>query len=939
MMVYQVKFAIKIVVAGLWLMLLSGCSTKKNTVVTRNYHNITSYYNIYFNALDAYQVGVKKAQTSFKDNYNNLLPLFQFSTREAARSMLPDMDKAYKKCSKLVTIHSLKAKPKMKKGGLRTERERAFFKKNEYNKWVDDSFLLMGKAYFMKHDFFPAIESLEYVIREFAEDGLKDEASLWLARCHIELKNYREATEILNRLEAQPGFLEDLVPDLMASRADIHLRLEEWPEAANYLDRAARSYKDKSQRTRIWFVLALVYEKLDELMLASQAFGEVTALNPPYEMAFTARINRARLFEGDPAAGAEIRKELVKMLKDDKNLDYLDQVYYALAELDMKENRVEDAIKNYYMSVWSSTDNATQKAISYLALGKHYYGRKEYIPAAAYYDSCSQFLPEDYLGQKLIIDLSDDLRVLADNMKVILREDSLQRVARMPEAEREELIGKLVREARDLEEEQKRLEEQMMAGMQGGRGGSGGGGSRMAPATQIQGGMGGRGEMGMGGGQPGMPGGLDGSFGAATSWYFYNPATISFGQSEYIKIWGRRKLEDNWRRANKRIASMANDLSSEGEKGEIETPLATSKASQYRPTTRDYYIADLPMSDTLMKESDRRIAAALLNVGKVFKEEFILPAEAVPNLVSLTERYPESERLLPAYYNLYEIYTLMIPEPAEAERYKELILQKFPESRSAQIISNPNYFQELEDHRLEAQEFYLKTFEAYQSGADATVLENSRLADTAFKVNPYRDRFGLLNAMAFARQNPSDTVGIKARLNDLMFKFPDSEIIEPAKNLLAYLENGPQSKPAAGGSRLQVGRVQRPALEGPVVYEFKPTQVHFYVTVVSTRSLDVNRLKFRISDFNVENFDDEFYEVNAVPLNEDLQMVVVKNFNDQKRAMDYYQAILASDLVYEDFSEIDYRHFVISKENYNLFFQHKNVFQYIQFFRENYLNN
>ena len=31
------------------LLLLSGCSTKKNTLTRRMYHNLTSHYNIYFN--------------------------------------------------------------------------------------------------------------------------------------------------------------------------------------------------------------------------------------------------------------------------------------------------------------------------------------------------------------------------------------------------------------------------------------------------------------------------------------------------------------------------------------------------------------------------------------------------------------------------------------------------------------------------------------------------------------------------------------------------------------------------------------------------------------------------------------------------------------------------------------------------------------------------
>ena len=232
------------------LILVAGCSTKKNTLVTRSYHNLTSKYNIYFNARESYNQGVAKAQTSFKDDFNKPIPLYIYSTKAAAQMMLPDMDKTIRKCSKVITMHSLKAKPKMKRRGLKSEREKEFYRKSEYVKWIDDAFLMMGKANFLKKDYIPAIENFEFVVKEYPQDGLKPEANLWLTKSFIELKKYTEALEVLNRMQANPDFPKHLKPDLLTTWADWQMRQEEWSSAAQYLAKTVEDYPDKKQRTR-----------------------------------------------------------------------------------------------------------------------------------------------------------------------------------------------------------------------------------------------------------------------------------------------------------------------------------------------------------------------------------------------------------------------------------------------------------------------------------------------------------------------------------------------------------------------------------------------------------------------------------------------------------------------------------------------------------------
>ncbi|MCX6225868.1 MAG: hypothetical protein NTV01_14135 [Bacteroidia bacterium] len=906
------------------LMIAGSCSTKKNTVVTRNYHNLTSHFNIYFNAYDSYNQGIKKSEFSFKDDFNSQLPLFVYGSKESARIVLSDMDKTVKKCSKVIGMHSIKAKPKLKKGN-RSDRQKEFYRKNEYVKWVDDAFLLMGKAYFLKRDFFPAIETFEYINSQFPNDGLADEASLWLAMTQLELKRYPESQQILNRLNGDPKLSSKLKPKLEAVYADWHLRQGDIATAIPLLEKAAEAYPQKAQRIRINYVLGQVYEKSGDSVNASKWYTRVNEMNPPYEMAFNARINRARLYQGGVQAAAGIRKELLKMLKDAKNIDYLDQVYFAMAELEMKEGREPEGVEYYKKSIWNNTTNATQKAISYMALASYYYAKEQFVPAGLYYDSCSQSLPETYPDYKKIIGLAEDVKMLSENLGLAQREDSLQMVAKMSAADREKLIAGLVGEAQRKEDEKKAAAEEERLNVQSGRmngmntltgmnnRGTFGNqrnqvGNQRSPGNQVSGLNQdyNSGEFGNA-----MPGGNSNMSGSG-SWYFYNPAAISFGSIEFIKFWGRRKLEDNWRRSNKKIVTEAGDLSSEGETGEISTPAANTKANTFQPTQREFYLNDLPMNDTLMRESNNR------------------------NFDRLNRRFPDDERLLFSYYNMYQIYTALKNE-SEAKIYKDLILTKFPDSRSAKIISNPDYFKELDEERATVMKFYENTYLNYKGKAFASVLANCAKADTAFKVNPIRDKFGLLKIMAFAKQNPADTAGLVKSINDLVFKYPESEVAEPAKNLLNYIQKGPSSTIGKTSRKIQVGKVEPAQEKAALEYFPDDAATHFYVVVISGVNVDIGKLKFRISNFNVEKSDQDFYEVASSILDEELQIITVKNFTNKKDGMDYYQSITADPKVYEGMKDTDYRHFIISKDNYTRLYKNKNVFQYYQFFRDNYL--
>jgi len=481
-----------------------SCSPKRNTFARRAYHNLTSHYNVYWNGNESIKNALRYVEKNSADNYNDILPVFQYGTSEQIASINADLDRSQEKASKTIQKHSMR------------------FKGQENVKWIDDSYLLIGKAYFYKQEYVSARRTFNFIIQEYPKNDLRFDAIIWLVKTYNRKGEYEKSENQL--LELQSIMDSEIVPyhikqDVPLMFAELYLLQKKYEIGVDYILKAIELSTQKQMITRLKFILAQIYQKEKRFSEASELYKEIIRRNPDYRMAFQAKLNVALSFEGDGDL-SEIDRSLHKLLAEAENEDFRDQIYFALAELAVQNQDYQKAIEYYRASVAVSKKNDFQKAKSSLQLADLYFENKNFSEAGLYYDSCSQFIPENFPNVEIIKPKLEMMISLVGNLQVVYEQDSLRSIAALGEEERFAIIDGLI-EQHQKKEIEKQEENQAFLNNA----------SLRVPETNYA--------ANAGGG----------------SWYFYNPSTLSYGFSQFINKWGRRKLEDNWRLSRKKMLS------------------------------------------------------------------------------------------------------------------------------------------------------------------------------------------------------------------------------------------------------------------------------------------------------------------------------------------------------------------------------------------------
>ncbi len=868
-----------------------SCSVEKNTSLTRNFHNMTAHYNVYFNGVESYNKAIEKAQSSVMMDYNHILPVFLYEDETVNSTVNSDMKTAIDKATKVITYHSITAKPKVKEGN-QSPKDKAFYEQNEFNKWVDDSYMLMGRAYMYQGEFFLAAETFKHILVTFPKEDIRFLGMIWLARAYIMIDETREAERIISTLADESKLPEDYMEAFHTTQAQLQVKQDEPSDAAESLE-LALGFKgiDKEDKIRYTYIQAQLYEETGMNDLALEKYKRVTKYNPTYEMAFNARVNMAEVFEAGSTSSDDLKKLLNKMLKDSKNREYKDQIYFALGNIAMEEEDREKAIEYYQLSVSTSIQNRYQKGFSSLTLAEMFYEEPNYLLSAAYYDSAVTFLNREYPGYAGLSTLSASLSGLVYNVSVYEMEDSLQTLAAMPEEARIVVIDGIIEQVREEEEEARLAEQQLMQDMAFNQ-------SMMGNNNQP-------------GGQRAQQGG---------QWYFYNMNAKGFGQPEFRMKWGERKLEDNWRRKNKQALS---DLPGAG--GESDTINGEGGIPIFDNKSREFYLAAIPLNDSSLEQSDIRLEDALYNMGVIYKEKLLDYEESITSFTNLIQRYPDTRFGPPTYYYLYQLYN-NIQDPGQANYHASQLSRLYPQSHYAMLLNNPNYLKELEEEEMKVVRYYEGVFKLYQEKNYAGVIVAADSGMAMYEDDPLIPKFKYIKALSVGALLGKEKM--KVELDSLIAQHPSTEESQQAQEIVDYMYiEFPEIMEADQ------------AQEAEVIYAAPDSVQEHYFLIALHSSESVNQLNFDLLNYNLDNFNQYDLTIDRVELTDSYSMIAVKTFINSEGAKRYREVIEANKVeIFGEIPESKYRMMIISSENFGVLFSEKEFNPYYLFYQKHYQN-
>ncbi len=866
-----------------------GCSVKKNTASSRAFHNLTSHYNIFFNARESYKSGVKKAWKQTKIDYTKEIPVFPVENKETASAITPEMERVIKKASKLITYHSITAKPKKKSSNL-TPKEKEFYSLPEYNKWVDDSYLLMGKAQYLKNDLASALVSFNYIIHtKYPDQDVILEAMLWAAKTYDRMKDYQSAEEILKELQKEEGKIpSSLLPEYYRERANHFLLQGKTNEATDEMKKVLENSRKKNDKALAAFLLGQLNEKAGNMADAVKYYRMIFHMNPPYEMAFNAHIRIAEDSQDYAENLKEVKKDLRKLLRDEKNKEYRDQIYYAFGEIALKEGKADEAIKDFKKSALYSVSNDEQKGLSYLSIADIYFKQDDYNGAQMYYDSAVAVLPGNYPGYEDYKIKSQSLNRLVRYTHEVTLQDSLQHLAALPEKKRLAVIDGIIEKVVEEEKEKAKQKE----------------GQNYSYGQALQTEMRYQSEINRSG-----------------QWYFYNPAALSFGRSEFKKRWGNRKLEDNWRRKNKAAVTFESTAQAEDTASAKTVIQAVQRGNK---KSRSYYLRQIPLNDSMMAVSNKQLQEGLFESSMIFYNELKNYDRAISNLERLVKDFPESSYLLPAYFTLYKLYKDK-NETTRADKYKNLIIEKFPESEQAKVLKDPLYLKKLNEKREAAENEYQKVYNLFTAGRYREVIRYCDQAIGPGTDEDLKSKYMFLRAVSVGKT--TDPATFKEALKAVADSVPDKEIASRCRILIGYLN---QEHPV-----LKQKEIEKTAR---IIYHFNMSEKHLMVLFVNNRTVNINQLKFEIINFNTDQYPQTEFDVKTnKEIFRDTTVITIRPLGDLTKAREYEKAFDQYADLGRFVKDPDVEIFLFSESNFETFRKNKSLDPYRVFYKKYYL--
>jgi len=876
---------------------LYSCSTTKDGFAYRAYHNTTAHFNGHFNAGESVKKGVEKIHLAHQEDYDEILPIFIYGTEETAKESYPEMEKAIGKCEKVIGRHTMTNEAKKNK------------KRPKFNKWIDENYMLIGQSYFYKKNFFKAEEVFQFVSRKYKEKDTQATSATWLARTYIARKEYSKAVQALNRVEIEGDIPDDIKADYYLVAADNFLHQDKLAEAAEKIELALKYIPKKRAKARPHFILAQIYQRLNQSTEAQREYDAVINSRPPYELEFYSRINKALAFSRRGGSSAEIRKELMKLLKDEKNVAYRDQIYFALGEISLEDQNRTDAIAYFEQSLSVSDDKSKQKAKTFLRLADLYFDQRQYGQAQVNYDSTFPRITELHPRYREVKARAESLTELIGYLDTIVLNDSLLSLCDKAAPEQEKIIRRAQKKMQD-EMDRKRVEDEARAAQ-----------AMEDAATSVSG-----------------------------TFWCYNENLRSKGFDNFQEYWGDRPLKDNWRLQSRLTSSFGSpDESIVTIKDGAAGP-ATNE-DLYKVPTLDELRAQLPCnSDDKMKATRADVAEAYYQAGVIYKEKLNDEDNAISSWEQLVLNLDESAFHPVAHYQLFRTWL----SKEQLSNYKanpfcstcssvywgDQIKSVYPGSEWAKLVDNPEYFDIKELKETEEREAYEAAYKLYTDRnypqamtACATVIANE-------PENHLLCKYRLLRAVSVGYTDAA--YGIKenylAELRSVVENCSGSGEAERANELMraAMDEGGTSSLNETPKPDESTGTTSETDPIAQDIYSFSETAEHYFVLVLPTQGVNVNTIKAQITDYNTEYYGSTGLKVTNNLLDKNTHIILVKPFKQIPEAKEYGKSFTGNNNRLGDINSAGYTTFLISKPNYIQLFKSKDLPGYLTFFEANY---
>ncbi len=916
------------IIALLIVSLFWSCSTKKNTKASRFYHAFNSRYNIYFNGKTSFDEALLSMQNGYKESYSDMILMYPVSAqpKDKAETGGP-FDRAIEKSNKAIKLHSIKAKPAKKPGWRNDPKQRAWQEQEEYNPFLKKCWLMMGQAQFYNADFLQASATFSYIARHYAHDEeVVAEARLWQARCYSEMEWFYEAEDILGKLNTN-GIPRKNLNQYATVYADYLVKNKQYEEAVPYFKTAIKAEKNRRQRTRMKYLLGQIYAEQDQNGLAYQMFGQVIKANPPYELEFAARIRQTEVFTGGNFQ--KVVKMLQRMAKNEKNKDLLDQVYYALGNVYMSREDTVNAIRNYELGVEKSTQNGLDKAICQIKLGDLYFQKRDYVKAQPNFSGALSGIRKEYKDYERVSKLSAILDELVVHVEAVHLQDSLQTLAKMPEAERLAVIDKIIEQVKKEEEEAKALAEKEAYLAE-----------QEAKGTGID--------------RPGTEtGGITlPTTSGGSGFYFYNPQAVSQGKTAFQRKWGRRALEDNWRRRKKEMSTFNENMEGEEDMASADSiavgadgqPLPADSleagleaVASDDPKTREYYIQQLPLTPEDIEASNIIIEDGLYNMAMIYKDKLEDIPLATEAFEELERRFPKHNHLLESYYQVY-LMALRSGNTTLATAYKNKLVTTFPESDYAVAIADPNYEYNIRMMDKVQDSIYQATYASYLAEDTVTVRRNYRNVSAKYPLADLMPKFMFLEALTYVQAG--DAEGFKNALKALVEKYPTADVTELAGEMLKGVLRGRMMvqggiKGMSWNLRFGLGEDgMLSAADSARTFTAEPNTSYRMMLMYPTGTLDRNQLLFAVAAYNFANFMVKEFDLSfeeAGPMS----MLTIHGFFNLDEILHYYKMIYGAD-GYATALDKNVAILPISDDNYETLMRGKTLEEYVDFFQENF---